>query len=543
MSGFADPPGIVRYEGTVFSYSPAAGYGIIHCPQIASVYGQEVFFQSKDCGGALVTKDQKMSFLLEEENPSAGLLEIDPNMASAASGKPVARSIQVLSSCTDPPDSVRYTGIVTSFSLQSAWGFITCPELSQVFQKDVFFHVKDCGGALVSKGQTVTFLLAKDSPPGKPQARSVQAPGSSVAVGVVPVPGQRYSGTVTSYAVASAWGFILCPEIKAYFGKDVFFHHKDCNGQVISKGALVSFELDVPSDGKPQARQVVVESQQAGGAFVGGSVGMTASAANFNNFGGFSSFSSDLPSGSASQSALCPSLQAIAASQLQEQLQEQIQAAVNMGYQGHLQEQLQALGDLGMQYDGGEHVVAYDPYAAAEATYSLPSENTTIGVGSHLQGSIQSFSQQAGWGFIECPALNMPPGKGVFFHVKDASSFGLNIPARGNVVTFTLGQGPTGKMQGKNVTPVGANAAAVASVSSCGEKRSQAALTDHYTGSAAAVSQQQQHELLAALAAHNLHMLGESNDRQSQPADASTRILEALSVINSEQQAKRARTG
>eukprot|EP00927_Polykrikos_kofoidii_P066915 TRINITY_DN62477_c0_g1_i1.p1 TRINITY_DN62477_c0_g1~~TRINITY_DN62477_c0_g1_i1.p1 ORF type:complete len:544 (-),score=113.68 TRINITY_DN62477_c0_g1_i1:162-1760(-) len=505
----ADPPGVFRYEGVVGTYYASEKFGYIRCDQLLPTYGQEIFFQSQDCFGAPIARDQRVSFLLEE---SAGYaLEATPTLAAAAAGKAVAKSVQVFPSAADPPDAVRYTGIVTSFSLQSAWGFITCQDLQKVFQKDVFFHVKDCGGALVSKGQTVTFLLAKDSPPGKPQARSVQVPGNSVVVGVVPVPGQRYSGTVTSYAVASAWGFILCPEIKAYFGKDVFFHNKDCNGQVISKGATVSFELDVPSDGKPQARSVVVE---AGGVAMSGATGYASPVAG--GCGGFASFAGALtdigmtvPSG---QHALSPSLHEIAARQLQGQLQGQIQAAVDMGLQDQLHDQLLALGDV-----GGVDQATADWYAAAAAAAaangyaveaSSPSHSSAgaVAVGTQLQGSVQSFSQQAGWGFVECAALNLPPGKGVFFHVKDAANFGATIPTRGVPVSFSVGQGPSGRMQAKHVTPIGLAAPTAAQLSG-GTKRgfeqSHGAYQDELTSVA-----QQQSELLTALAAQNLQAYG-----------------------------------
>eukprot|EP00927_Polykrikos_kofoidii_P077746 TRINITY_DN74660_c0_g1_i1.p1 TRINITY_DN74660_c0_g1~~TRINITY_DN74660_c0_g1_i1.p1 ORF type:complete len:531 (-),score=70.74 TRINITY_DN74660_c0_g1_i1:279-1871(-) len=530
MAGpYADPSGVVRYEGIVISYSAAAGYGFIHCPQLSSSTGQEVFFQSSDCGGAPIANDSKVSLMVDDSNSSTGSAELD----QIAGGRPRGLSIQLLASSADPPDSVRYTGIVTSFSLQSAWGFISCPELSQVFQKDVFFHVKDCGGALLSKGQTVTFLLASDSPPGKPQARSVQVPGNSVVVGVVPVKGQRYHGTVTSYAVASAWGFIVCPEIKAYFGKDVFFHHKDCNGQTIAKGALVSFELDVPSEGKPQARHILVEVGQSGDAFLTQYSQMSAAA-------GISQGAA-VTNSSPHAAALSPSLQAMAASQLQSQLQDQIQAAMTMGLQNQLQEQLQAVAD--MQYQAESYESAYDPYnSSAVVPHSQP---VPVAAGTSMQGTIQSFSPQAGWGFVECPALQLPAGKGVFFHVKDAAAFGTTIPSRGVPVTFTVGHGPSGKMQGKHVTPIGPVPAGGAQVSS-----------------STVVSQQHQQQLLAAMAAHSVQATdhysqrpsasiddmrrtetGEnSSQRPSVSSDDTKRILEVLGALSMEQQAKRQRT-
>lgn len=346
----ADPPGAIRYNGTVTSFSANTAWGFIACPDLAAVYSKDIFFHLKDCGGATISKGQKVSFLLEEAN---------------VLGKPQARAIRGSQHTPDPPNAIRYVGTVTSFSTASAWGFIACSELSALYQKDIFFHLKDCGGASISKGQTVSFLLDENNEPSKPQARSIRvSQDDSESSGLA-----RYRGIVTNYSIATAWGFIQCPDLTAVYGKDIFFHTKDCGGALVAKGTAVTFVLDDSTDpSKPQARNIRIEATK----------------------------------GYTSQGVSFPQMQQANTSLL------------------------------------GDNTVS------AIMSDSLSASST-------FTGTIQSFSEQAGWGFIECPALGLEGGKGIFFHVKDCIGMATLPPTRGTCVTFTLGYGPSGKPQAVQV--------------------------------------------------------------------------------------------
>jgi len=400
-------PNLPRYEGIVTSFAQDTAWGFIQCPELSAFFGKDVFFHQNECGGAIMAKGQKVTFLLREDSP--------------ATGKPQAYSVQPKSTAPDPLHAPRYTGTVMSFSLQSAWGFIQCPQLSAVFMKDIFFHVKDCGGVQMAKGQQVTFFLAEDSPAGKPQARCVQLVDPLGGVdgqnrpppGPPPVQGSRHSGTVTSYSLQSAWGFISCPPLSQYFGKDVFFHHKDCNGQPIQKGMTVNFELDMSDEKRPQGRQIVVEG-------------------------------------------------------VPQQQQTVATPAIDMS-----------------QVPAGT-----------------------------LQGKIQSFSLQAGWGFIECPMITTSPGKGIFFHIKDAIGFKDGNFQRGAPVQFVVGQGPSGKLQAQQVHPIGPPVETVGMPSmQSGTKRPADVVVD------ATAMHTQQH--LMAMANHNLQALSMvPNDPAKRPRSA-----------------------
>jgi len=380
----------VRHTGTVTSFSSQTAWGFISCPDLAAVLGKDVFFHLKDCTGASITKGQTVTFVLEDNH-----------------GKPQAREVQGQQASPDPEGAIRYTGIVTSFSLQSAWGFISCPDLTPVYGKDIFFHIKDCGGALMQKEQQVSFLLDENSAPGKPRARSVFVLGPQVLGGTVPESGggyidpvsgtTRYRGIVTNHSVNTAWGFIDCQELKAVYGKDVFFHNKDCVGQPATKGAVVNFALVLDERGdpsKPRASQIVVE--QAG----------------------------------------------IQPPQPQQPLYQE-------GYQTAYQQLANSLYAPQQQtlYDGQPQQQML-PYAGSSLQPELQGLQGREG---DLVGSIQSFSAQAGWGFIECAALNLAGGRGLFFHAKDCEGMVTNPPTKGAHVAFQMGTGPSGKPQAVHV--------------------------------------------------------------------------------------------
>jgi len=76
------------------------------------------------------------------------------------------------------------------------------------------------------------------------------APGSWAANSTV------YHGTVKSYNVEKGWGHIDCPEARAIYGKDIFLHQKQMDGQVPQVGTPVSFSVMIDQDGRSTASNV-----------------------------------------------------------------------------------------------------------------------------------------------------------------------------------------------------------------------------------------------------------------------------------------------
>lgn len=429
----------MQYEGIVTSFSTTTKWGFIACPLLsANVEGKkDIFFHMKDCDQP-VSKGQTVYFLLDEH--------------SVTSGKPQARRIIGAAIAADPIGANRLTGSVISYSEASAWGFITCPEVSQVYHKDVFFHLKDCGGSPISKGQTVSFILDEDAAKGgKPQARSVQVLGGSSLSHSV------YRGSIVGFSPNTAWGFINCPDLVGTFGKDIFFHQKNVHGGAgaATKGATVTFVLDEQTEnGKPQARDIRVDGASITGG--GNSGGCNSGCSGCGSSGGFG-----CGGGGGCSSSGCRGAYGCGG------------GGFGGGRGGGFGSSDGGCGSSGGGTAAGDAIQQLlaavqtlvsgnrSPTAATlpKAPAHRPTSSASMGFGSgggDLMGTIQSFSGQAGWGFIECPALGHASGKGIFFHVKDCRGMSdAAPPVAGQAVTFSLGRGSNGKEQAVNVSAAG----------------------------------------------------------------------------------------
>lgn len=68
----------------------------------------------------------------------------------------------------------------------------------------------------------------------------------------------RYNGFILKFNASQGFGFIQSLDVKKQFGCDAFFNQAVEGGTVV--GGRVSFSLEISRDGKPQARQVILEA-------------------------------------------------------------------------------------------------------------------------------------------------------------------------------------------------------------------------------------------------------------------------------------------
>merc|ERR1719235_701123 len=72
----------------------------------------------------------------------------------------------------DPQGNHRFSGRIKSYNAEEGYGFIECPQAHQIHGRDVFLHKAHIGSHIV--GDWVSFTIAQNSKPGKPQARDLQ---------------------------------------------------------------------------------------------------------------------------------------------------------------------------------------------------------------------------------------------------------------------------------------------------------------------------------------------------------------------------------
>jgi len=198
----------------------------------------------------------------------------------------------------------RQSGQIKSFSEMNGFGFISCPELFEIFGGDVFVHRNQLAGHGVGESVNFAVTLNKD---GKPQAYDVQGPPGAAAWGkgkaalfgaaqggkggmfdskgckgnggfafdgafntkgkgkstAGPKRGRQgempddaevlgiFAGSVKSFSWMYGYGFIECEELKNTYGNDVFVHSSDIGD--FDKGSSVCFTAYLNKHGKPQA--------------------------------------------------------------------------------------------------------------------------------------------------------------------------------------------------------------------------------------------------------------------------------------------------
>ena len=71
---------------------------------------------------------------------------------------------------------------------------------------------------------------------------------------------RRLQGHIKSFSAITGFGFIQCSVVKELADYDIFLHGTQVGTAPVSVGATVSFTLKLHHDGRPQARDVIVEA-------------------------------------------------------------------------------------------------------------------------------------------------------------------------------------------------------------------------------------------------------------------------------------------
>jgi len=255
---------------------------------------------------------------------------------------------------------------------------------------------------------------------------------------------RRPKGVIKSFDQHQGFGFIACPELTAVFGEDVFIHGKQMGSFDI--GSEVSFAVTLSEDNKPQAydvqhlmlgmmqnpmhTQLQMQQQQimmmqgmgnsaTGKAGWGGgwaSDGWATSGCSMGSWGGdYSAGWGDMSSGWADHGWGDP------------------MRGCKRGKGG------------GCCLPGGGYAAAACAAPGAEAQ---DAESATLG---QFSGSIKSFDEKNGFGFIECtPLRRQGYDRDVFLHQSQRG--GLAV---GTEVTFIAYLNTSGQLRARFVQPSG----------------------------------------------------------------------------------------
>merc|ERR1711904_543302 len=134
---------------------------------------------------------------------------------------------------------------------------ITCPEIQDLYGKDVFVAAKAVPGGFLEVGQELSFSL-KIEEGSRPVAIEVSLAGPEAG----PADGLFY-GTVKMFNAAKGLGMIECNETHALYGKDVFVAAKAAPDGFFEVGQQLSFTVKEENQG-PVANDVSLVRSMTG---------------------------------------------------------------------------------------------------------------------------------------------------------------------------------------------------------------------------------------------------------------------------------------
>merc|ERR1712048_365600 len=152
------------------------------------------------------------------------------------------------------PDSKKvFCGTIKNYSDEKGWGHISCEMTKALYGKDIFLMSGKLNGQSVEAGSQVMFSVIMSEK--GPQASEVKVlpPGSICLDGEL---GNLFEGSVKSFSEEKGWGFLEGAQLQEVFGKDIFLHKRELDGENPSKGDIFTFSVEIDKLGQPVAKNV-----------------------------------------------------------------------------------------------------------------------------------------------------------------------------------------------------------------------------------------------------------------------------------------------
>eukprot|EP00933_Yihiella_yeosuensis_P023359 TRINITY_DN18185_c0_g2_i3.p1 TRINITY_DN18185_c0_g2~~TRINITY_DN18185_c0_g2_i3.p1 ORF type:complete len:435 (-),score=123.20 TRINITY_DN18185_c0_g2_i3:420-1646(-) len=276
------------FMGVVKSFNQEKGWGLVECPQTHQMYGKDIFFGKNvvpDGGYISVGEQVQFSIKQEEKGPAVAQMQkmgyggmggyggcgggggnYGGGMMGGGCGGGCMGSneIQGSGSKRDQP----FFGVLKTWNAEKGWGHISCEASNKIYGKDIFLLKGLLQGQSVDQGSLVSFKVQLSQK--GPQAATVNIlpPGSFKTEGSGD--GTFFTGTLKRYSEERGFGFLEGDDLKHIFGKDIFLHRRELEGQSLSDGAQVQFTVELDSQGQPAAKNCSIGGYGAVGVAPGG---------------------------------------------------------------------------------------------------------------------------------------------------------------------------------------------------------------------------------------------------------------------------------
>jgi len=261
-----------EYQGLLKSFSAKDGYGFLHCAELWSICGRDVYVRTHDLPAQaqigvavkfMVTwnaRGQPQAYQVSFAGGSAGACASPvgvsdpsqpqggcPGMAGMWQQQP-HRQQQRQEQQQRRPQHMRKVEPSRVCGSSVPWQ-LPLPQASASSSATLPTTPQRLGRAAVS------------SP--TPQAATV-APASPHAASPTPAaPKQVYQGLLKTFSAKSGYGFILCDELRNMYGRDVYVHQAELP-QSVCCGAELQFTVRNNAKGQPQAHEVsLVDTKQS----------------------------------------------------------------------------------------------------------------------------------------------------------------------------------------------------------------------------------------------------------------------------------------
>eukprot|EP00419_Tripos_fusus_P045046 CAMPEP_0172824548 /NCGR_PEP_ID=MMETSP1075-20121228/18080_1 /TAXON_ID=2916 /ORGANISM="Ceratium fusus, Strain PA161109" /LENGTH=387 /DNA_ID=CAMNT_0013665851 /DNA_START=13 /DNA_END=1172 /DNA_ORIENTATION=- len=152
-----------------------------------------------------------------------------------------------------------FAGTIKSYNSQKGWGFIECEETHKLYGKDMFVMRTSLPGGNAERGEEVSFDVVQGA--AGPEATQVAFkrtedlsswPTLTADVLSNDASKSSYVGNIKSYNPQKGWGFVTSEEIQQVFGKDLFFLRGSARSGQVSAGDRVRFVVESGAKG-PEA--------------------------------------------------------------------------------------------------------------------------------------------------------------------------------------------------------------------------------------------------------------------------------------------------
>lgn len=454
------------YEGTVKSYNPTKGYGFFECEATFATYGKDILVPRSSVDVThLGSLEKGSTFTFSVTEGKTGPVAVNlirnsagPNSAGLAQEK-----------------EGYFTGAIKSFNETKGWGFVACEATFQIHGKDMMVRGEEyakAGSPQVGqqvyfqvidgiKGPLAVSLLAigKNASQNRKRPHHMVAPSNSnithpmqqsivmerLAKRMRGGQQQTYQGWIKSFNHMKGWGFIESEQITALFGKDIMVTREQLlNGQA-EAGQAVSFSCGEGRTGPIATNVQIVDPryvqqlaqqgmghmmpmvpmypQQGGvrGTIHGGGQTLQGWIKSFNPVKGWGFISSeqtqalygkdimvrkeDLPGGHA-------------------EANQTVSFVVMEGRTGPIATKVQIFDERGRA--GGMFPPKFQGMDGRNGPY---------------KGSIKSFNEVKGYGFILCEQTHLRFHKDIMVRKDELPDGSVDV---GQVVSFTVAEGRTG---------------------------------------------------------------------------------------------------